>query len=108
MGRRLALRVVLSLGAASVAAQQPSLDYTQWRGRDRDGSASAFVAPAWLEKLTLKWKTEVGAGYGTPLVVGPVVYATWAQPAISGNRFSIKDAASVALWALETAGGGRP
>jgi outer membrane protein assembly factor BamB len=27
--------------------------------------------------------------------------ATWAQPAISGNRFFIKDASTLALWALE-------
>jgi outer membrane protein assembly factor BamB len=27
--------------------------------------------------------------------------ATWAQPAISGNRFFIKDASTLALWTLE-------
>ena len=43
---------------------------------DRDGSASAFVAPpSWPETLTLRWKAGVGDGYGTPLVVGRVVYA---------------------------------
>jgi outer membrane protein assembly factor BamB len=53
----------------------PERDYTQWRGRDRDGSASGFVEPAaWPASLVRKWKVEVGAGYGTPLVVGDVVY----------------------------------
>jgi outer membrane protein assembly factor BamB len=62
--------------ALSLAPQQPSLDYTQWRGNSRDGSASGFVPPAtWPETLTRKWKTEVGDGYATPLVSGGVVYA---------------------------------
>ena len=53
------------------AAQKPSLDYTQWRGQARDGSASSFVEPkAWPETLTQRWKIEVGLGYATPLVVG--------------------------------------
>ena len=61
--------------AVTLAIQDPSLDYTQWRGRNRDGSASAFVAPpSWPETLTLRWKADVGEGYGTPLVVGRVVY----------------------------------
>jgi hypothetical protein len=30
--------------------------------------------------------------------------ATWAQPAISGPRFFIKDVTSIALWTLDAAG----
>jgi outer membrane protein assembly factor BamB len=57
--------------AITLSAQKPSLDYAQWRGQDRDGSASAFAEPkAWPETLTQKWRTEVGLGYATPLVVG--------------------------------------
>jgi outer membrane protein assembly factor BamB len=53
------------------AAQKPSLDYTQWRGPGRDGSAAAFVEPnAWPETLTQRWKIDVGLGYATPLIVG--------------------------------------
>ena len=33
--------------------------------------------------------------------------ATWAQPAISGQRFFIKDVTSIALWALDAAGEAR-
>jgi len=65
------------VGLTIVAAQapRPSLDYTQWRGRDRDGSASGFVEPAtWPSALLRAWKTDVGEGYGTPLVVGEMVY----------------------------------
>lgn len=66
----------LALGIASpVAAQDGATDYPQWRGGARDGSASAFVAPArWPETLTRRWATEVGEGYATPLVIGETVY----------------------------------
>lgn len=57
------------------AAQSPSLDYTQWRGANRDGAAAAFAEPkAWPESLTQRWKVEVGLGYATPLVVGNRIY----------------------------------
>ncbi len=58
-----------------VATQDNATDYPQWRGRTRDGSASAFVAPArWPETLTRRWAVDVGEGYATPLVVGEIVY----------------------------------
>jgi outer membrane protein assembly factor BamB len=61
--------------ATMLGAQRPQVDYTQWRGRDRDGAASGFLEPAsWPDTLTRKWKVDVGAGYGTPLVVGNAVY----------------------------------
>lgn len=62
-------------GMAAPAAQRPRLDYTQWRGLNRDGAASGFVEPlTWPDSLTRKWKVDVGEGYGTPLIVGDVVY----------------------------------
>jgi outer membrane protein assembly factor BamB len=60
---------------AGAAAQSSPQDYPQWRGLNRDGAASAFAAPAsWPEKLTRRWKVDVGVGYATPLVVGDTVY----------------------------------
>jgi len=62
--------------AGAAAAQRAPQDYPQWRGVNRDGSASAFAEPAtWPEALTRKWKVEIGEGYATPLVVGDTVYA---------------------------------
>src|SRR5439155_1523082 len=59
----------------TAGAQTRATDYTQWRGQNRDGSASGFVEPkAWPEKLTLKWKIEIGEGYATPILVGNRVY----------------------------------
>jgi outer membrane protein assembly factor BamB len=61
--------------AATLLAQDSSLDYTQWRGLNRDGSASAFSEPrAWPERLTRTWKVEVGEGYATPILSGRLVY----------------------------------
>jgi outer membrane protein assembly factor BamB len=69
-------RVVVAVLAILLSqAPRAPLDYTQWRGRDRDGSASGFVEPAtWPSGLVRTWKTDVGEGYGTPLVVGELVY----------------------------------
>ena len=67
--------VVLTGFSALVAAQTRPADYTQWRGPNRDGGVAAFTAPAtWPERLTQKWKVEVGPGYATPLVVGNRLY----------------------------------
>src|SRR5262245_35461510 len=70
----LMVAVVAALSGV-VAAQNASLDYTQWRGPNRDGSTASFTEPkSWPESLTLKWKVEVGLGYATPLVVGDRLY----------------------------------
>ena len=73
--RQLSALLLLVGAAVGVGAQSASLDYPQWRGRERDGSASAFVQPkVWPEQLTRRWKVEVGEGYATPILVGRVVY----------------------------------
>jgi outer membrane protein assembly factor BamB len=67
--------MLATLIAAAGMLAQGSQDYPQWRGRDRDGSASAFIAPTrWPEALTRRWKVEIGEGYATPLVIGEAVY----------------------------------
>ena len=61
--------------ATAVAAQQGAEDVPQWRGRARDGGASAFVEPpSWPDTLTRRWRVEVGDGYSSPLVVGSTVF----------------------------------
>src|SRR5262245_21917518 len=66
---------LLSLAYTTSVAQSSPQDYPQWRGRNRDGAASAFSEPkSWPEKLTRRWKVEVGEGYATPIVVGKTVY----------------------------------
>jgi outer membrane protein assembly factor BamB len=73
--RKALLACVIDVATVTLDAQRPSRDYVQWRGQQRDGSASAFVEPThWPEALTRRWKVEVGEGYGTPLIVGDMVY----------------------------------
>jgi outer membrane protein assembly factor BamB len=75
MKRTTAIVVFFIALSALTAAQRASSDYTQWRGPNRDGGVASFAAPtAWPEKLTRKWKVEVGTGYATPLVVGNRIY----------------------------------
>ena len=70
----IALCLVIGAPDRSVRAQG-ALDYTQWRGNARDGAASGFVEPAsWPQALKRQWKVDVGEGYGTPVVVGDMVY----------------------------------
>jgi len=76
MTRTLCLLLVAALGSAAANDGRGSpQDYTQWRGRDRDGAASAFVEPkVWPEALTRRWRVDVGEGYATPVIVGSTVY----------------------------------
>jgi outer membrane protein assembly factor BamB len=63
------------VAAGALDAQRGSRDYVQWRGQQRDGSASAFVEPKqWPDALTRRWRVDVGEGYATPLIVGDIVY----------------------------------
>src|SRR5678815_530522 len=67
--------IVLVFLVVPIGAQRSSSDWTQWRGPNRDGVAPAPPdAKAWPAMLTQKWKTEVGLGYATPLVVGNRIY----------------------------------
>jgi outer membrane protein assembly factor BamB len=71
----LTIGVALLLTGAALAAQTASLDITQWRGANRDGSAAGFVEPkAWPAQLRQRWSVQIGEGYATPLLVGPRLY----------------------------------
>jgi outer membrane protein assembly factor BamB len=82
--RRVLLAVVLLAAMMlPLEAQRPTTDWTQWRGPNRDGAAPAPADPqAWPERLTQKWKVDVGLGYATPIVVGNRIY----QFARQGDR----------------------
>ena len=73
--QRALITVVMLALTAVVAGQGAGPDWPQWRGPNRDGVAASFKEPAsWPERLTRKWKVEVGLGYATPIVVGNRVY----------------------------------
>src|SRR5690242_13688003 len=65
----------LLLSAGLLASAQEGGDYPQWRGRQRDGSASSFRPPAaWPDALTARWTLEVGEGYASPILAGDRVF----------------------------------
>jgi outer membrane protein assembly factor BamB len=69
------LVALVCIAAVALDGQRASRDYVQWRGAQRDGSASGFVEPKeWPAALTRRWRVDVGEGYGTPLIVGDIVY----------------------------------
>jgi outer membrane protein assembly factor BamB len=50
-------------------------DWPQWRGPNRDGIAAGFTEPkTWPEKLTLKWKVDVGEGHSSPVAAEGRIY----------------------------------
>ena len=73
---RSARLLVLLMGLSTIVeAQNTPAEWTQWRGPNRDGAIPSFTEPStWPERLTERWKVEVGLGYATPLVSGNRVY----------------------------------
>jgi outer membrane protein assembly factor BamB len=64
----------LACGAAEPAAAQ-SVDWPQWRGPNRDGIAVGVAVPtAWPPTLREEWRSELGEGVASPVVVGGYVY----------------------------------
>jgi outer membrane protein assembly factor BamB len=62
---------LLILFIQSIFAQ----DWPQWRGANRDGAITGFTAPkTWPDQLKQIWKTPVGVGHSSPLVIGARVY----------------------------------
>jgi len=65
------LLLVLAVLAFSALAE----DWPQWRGPNRDGVAVGVAEPkAWPDKLTLKWKVDVGEGHSSPVVADGRIY----------------------------------
>jgi len=64
--------VALVLISASYIFAQ---DWPQWRGANRDGKITGFVAPEELPvETTQKWKITVGTGDATPALMGDKLY----------------------------------
>jgi outer membrane protein assembly factor BamB len=65
--------LVLSLAAVHAAGAPGS--WSQWRGPNRDGTTTAFAAPAsWPPALAERWRTKVGLGHASPVIEGGRVY----------------------------------
>jgi outer membrane protein assembly factor BamB len=60
----LSIALVIAAGMTTQGAQ-----WAQWRGPNRDGVVPAAAVPAaWPDKLSVKWKQDVGEGYSSPVV----------------------------------------
>ena len=80
--------------ACSVLAQ----DWPQWRGANRDGKVTGFIAPAtWPKELIQKWKVTVGTGDATPALVGDRLYAFGRQD-VNEVVFCLDAASGKTLW----------
>ncbi len=68
---------IVTLIVILIALSQVMLgqDWPQWRGANRDGVITGFVAPkTWPDQLKSKWKMTVGIGHSSPLIIGKRVY----------------------------------
>ncbi len=72
---RFVVWLTLVAGLVGLPPAAGAQDWPQWRGPNRDGAVASFRVPAvWPDRLTLRWKIDVGLGYATPLVVGGRIY----------------------------------
>ena len=65
---RINTSVVASVVCLLVGGTVWGQDWTQWRGPSRDGVVRIAEPQSWPEKLTTRWKVEVGEGYASPLL----------------------------------------
>ena len=77
-----ALYGALLVAPVVLAAQSAGPDWPQFRGPNRDGAVASFAEPkAWPDRLTQRWKVEVGEGHATPVLVGGRIYTFTRQGA---------------------------
>jgi outer membrane protein assembly factor BamB len=90
--------LILAGLSISASSQTNSPNWPQWRGPNRDGHAAGFVPPkVWPERLTARWKTDVGLGYATPLLVGDRLYV-FARQADDEVMAALDAASGKVLW----------
>jgi outer membrane protein assembly factor BamB len=97
--KKLAAAVLIVAGLTISASTQPnSADWPHWRGPNRDGHVVGFVPPKlWPDRLTQRWKVEVGSGYATPLLVGTRIYM-FSRQADNEVMAALDAASGKALW----------
>jgi outer membrane protein assembly factor BamB len=103
MRQPLAVAIILAAAAAALSAQVRPGDWPQWRGPNRDAVITGFTEPkTWPERLTRKWKVDVGLGYASPVLVGNRIYIFSRQG--DNELLQALDAASGAkVWATSYA-----
>lgn len=75
LNRLLIVIAGLAASGSMLVGQDPKPEWPQFRGPNRDGAVASFAEPtSWPERLTRRWKVEVGEGHATPVLVGNRVY----------------------------------
>jgi outer membrane protein assembly factor BamB len=92
-------RFVIVLFCILQSAICNSTDWPQWRGPRRDGITSEGPG-SWPESLRSVWKTDVGIGHASPVVVGSRVYQFARQ---QGNEvvFALDLSSGKVVWRQE-------
>ncbi len=78
------------------AATANAQNWSQWRGPNRDGNASAISA-AWPKALSEEWKVTVGLGHSSPVVVDGKIYV-FARQGEEETLLSLDAATGKELW----------
>jgi outer membrane protein assembly factor BamB len=61
---------LVALIGTVAAGQGTTVEWSQWRGPQRDGTATMALPTAWPATLTKQWEIVVGAGHSSPVVSG--------------------------------------
>jgi outer membrane protein assembly factor BamB len=78
--------------------QSSGPDWPQFRGPNRDGTIASFGEPkTWPDRLTQRWKVEVGEGHATPVLVGGRIY-TFTRQGTNEVMQSFDAATGKAVW----------
>jgi outer membrane protein assembly factor BamB len=97
-----------SSGAATVTPD-PAADWPGWRGPTHDGLAAPGQTPPvdWSETNNILWKTRLlGAGHGSPTVVGNHIYLAIAEKAKPSQSVLCLDRETgKVVWKTEVHGG---
>ena len=102
----LVLSTLLVTLSAVLVSQSTGPDWPQFRGPNRDGAVASFVEPkVWPEKLTQRWKVDVGEGHATPVLVGGRVYVFTRQGANEVMQ-ALDAGTGKAIWQTRYAGAG--
>jgi outer membrane protein assembly factor BamB len=81
-----------------LTAQSAGADWPQFRGPNRDGTIASFGEPkTWPDRLTQRWKVEVGEGHATPVLVGGRIY-TFTRQGTNEVMQSFDAATGKAVW----------
>ena len=103
--KQLILVSLFLLPASWLCAENPSSDWTQWRGNNRDSVAQG-TWPTELspEKLKVVWSKSFGPSYSGPIVLGDTVFTTETRNEKDEVVFALDRKTGEKKWSTEWTG----